>query len=77
LDASTLPEGRGAIVFEGNKMPARNRRFWVLEDAQTVKFTLDANYLKADSRLTISGFKTVKFIDDQPITDYLEEVYIK
>jgi len=77
LDVTTLPGGRGAIVFEGNKTSARRRRFWVLERAGTVKFTLDDNDLKADSRLTISGFKTVNYKYDQPTTDYLEEVYIK
>jgi len=77
LDMTTLPYGRGAIFFEGNKTSARKRRFWVLEKAGTVKFTLDPNDLKADSRLTISRFKTVNYIFAQATTDYLEEVYMK
>jgi len=54
---TTLPENRrGAIVFDGNKMSDRKRRFWVLEKAGTVRFLLEKNDLKPDSRLTISEF---------------------
>jgi len=74
LDATTLPAGVGAIIFNGNKMPTRNgRRFWVLERAGTVKFTLDSNDLKLGTRLTISGFLAVKYDS----LEYLDEVYIK
>jgi len=37
-------------------MSPRKRRFWTTEKAGMVKFTLDSNSLKPDSRLTISGF---------------------
>jgi len=77
LDATTLPRGRGKIVFDGNRMSARKRIFWVLEKAGTVKFTLDANDLDPDSSLTISGFKIANFVYGQPTSDYFEEVYIK
>jgi len=56
LDATTLPQGLGGIVFDGKVMPQRKRRFWVLERAGTVKFTLVTNDLKPDSRLTLTGF---------------------
>jgi len=56
LDATTLPEERGAIVFNGKKLPSQRRRFWVIEKAGTVNFTLEENELKSDSRLTITGF---------------------
>jgi len=74
LDATTLPGGRGTLVFDENRTFSRKRRFWVLEKAGTVKFTLDANDLKEDSRLTISGFKTTEELNS---SGFLEEAYIK
>jgi len=68
VDATTLPEGRGAIVFDGNGKSPRSRTFWVIEKAGTVKFTLNENNLTADSRLTITGFRW---------TGDTDEVYIK
>jgi len=62
LDLTKLPGGQGKIFFVGNRMPEWKTRFWVLEKPGTVKFTLDANDLKHDPRLTISGFKTVSYI---------------
>jgi len=73
LDASKLLGGRGAIVFNGSDMSWRKRRFWIMEKAGTVKFTLHANELKSDSRLTIAGLKSVECIS----TDDLEEINIK
>jgi len=59
LDATTLLQGgRGRIVFDGNKKPQRNRRFWALEKAGTVKFTLVRNLLKINYDLIITGFQT-------------------
>jgi len=52
----TLRNGRGGIVFDGNGMPPLKRRFWVLEKAGTMKFTLDPYYLKPESSLTKFGF---------------------
>jgi len=69
LDATTLFDGRRSIVFDGEEMSPRKKRFWTLEIAGTVKFTLSSNGLKPDSRLTISGFQTT--------TEYLTEVYIR
>jgi len=57
LDATTLPEEQGAIVFDGNDKSQRRNRFWVIEKAGTVKFTLEQNELQPDSRLTITGFQ--------------------
>jgi len=68
LDTTTLIKERGAIVFDGNVMTARKRRFWVIEKAGTVKFALDKNNLKADSRLTISGFKIINYKTNQPFS---------
>jgi len=68
VDATTLPEGRGAIVFDGNGKSPERRTFWVVEKAGTVKFTLQKNNLTADSRLTITGFRW---------TGDTDEVYIK
>jgi len=56
LDAMTLPQGRGGIVFEGSDKSPRRRRFWVIEKAGMVNFTLEENKLQRDSRLTITGF---------------------
>jgi len=56
LDATTLSGGRGAIVFDGSENSAQKKRFWVIEKAGTVKFTLEENELKPESRLTITGF---------------------
>jgi len=74
LDVSTLPDGRGAIVFDGKEISRRRRRFWTLERAGEMKFTLESNELKEDSRITISGFKTTEKWDS---SDHLDEVYIK
>jgi len=74
LDASTLTNGRGEIVFNGNKMSPRKRRFWILEKAGTVKFTMENNNLKLDSRITISGLENTKKHDSK---EFLDEVYIK
>jgi len=65
LDATRLPEGQGAIVFNGNKTSPQKRRFWAIEKAGTVKFTLQENALEPDSRLTITGFRWLgeKIID--------------
>jgi len=56
LDANSLPEGQGAIVFHGSDKFPQRRKFWVIEKAGMVKFTLEENELEPDSRLTISGF---------------------
>jgi len=74
LDVSTLRDGRGAIVFDGKELFVRKRRFWTLEKAGEMKFTLENNELQEDSRLTISGFKTTKTIYN---SDRLDQVYIK
>jgi len=74
LDATTLPRGPGAIVFEGNKMSTRKRRFLVLKIGGTVKFNFFTNDLKTDSHFTISGFKTTVNANS---LGYLEELYIK
>jgi len=74
LDASILPEGRGSIVFDGKTMSKYRRNFWVIENAGTVKFTLEENDLKPHSRITVSGFripKTYKY------AGFLNEVYIE
>jgi len=71
---STLPDGRGAIVFDGKKMCQRKRKFWTLENARQMSFTMDSNELQPDSRITISGFKTTQYYNS---TDYLDEAYIK
>jgi len=57
-----LPGGHGAIVFTenyGNQMYPKKRRFWALEKAGTVKFTLEGIKFKPDTRLTITGFKAL------------------
>jgi len=77
LDATTLPYGRGTIVFDGKQMTFQKRRFWILERAGNVKFTLGGNDLKPNFRLTLTGFKTVDFSYNQPTAEYLDEVYIK
>jgi len=70
LDVTTLPHGRGGIVFDGKeKSLSQKRRFWVLEKVGTAKFTLDVNDLKPDCRLTITGFLTDGMLR--------EEVYLK
>jgi len=74
LDVSTLLDGRGAIVFDENEMPPRKRRFWTLEKAGEMRFTMKNNELRPDSRITISGFKTTVNYDS---SDHLDEVYIK
>jgi len=74
LNVSTLPEGRGAIVFDGDKMSLCHRRFWILQKAGTVRLTMENNELQRDSRITISGFKTTEQKDSG---DHLGEVYIK
>jgi len=77
---STLPDGRGAIVFDGNEMSPQIRRFWTLEKAGEMRFTLEKNQLKPDSRITISGFKTTINKDSSQIWNsahFLDEVYIK
>jgi len=68
LDATTLLVGRGNIVFDGNGKSPRRRRFWVIEKAGTVKFTLEENELKPECRLTVTGFHNIEFAN---------EVYIK
>jgi len=74
-----LPEGRGKIVFNGKGMSPRKRRFWIMEKAGTVKFTLETNALKSDCRLTITGFKDASYYDlaVRPTSYHLNEVYIK
>jgi len=67
LDATTLPEGLGAIVFDGNKIPSRQRRFWLIEQAGKIKFTLEKNDLKPDCRLTITGFEDWKIREEVKI----------
>jgi len=74
LDVSTLPDGQGAIVFDENQMSQRKRRFWVLEKGGEMRFTMDDNYLKPESRITISGFKTT---EKWSFSDYINEVYIE
>jgi len=71
---STLPDGRGRIFYDGNEMSTRKRRFWILERAGEMRFTLDNNELTPDSRITISGFKKTEWKDSP---HYLEEVYMK
>jgi len=71
---STLPEGRGVIVFVGKEMTLRKIRFWTFEKAGEMKFTLESNELKEDSRITISGFKTT---ENKWSKDHLDQVYIK
>jgi len=81
LDATTLPNGRGSIVFDGedDEMSLRERRFWVLENAGTMRFKLKNNDLQPDSRITISGFKNIKPSETKKEnkTHFLNEVYIK
>jgi len=48
-----------------------------MEKAGTVKFTLEANLLSPDCRLTISGFKDASYNSSRPMSDFLDEVYIK
>jgi len=48
-----------------------------MEKAGTVRFTLETNGLKPDSRLTISGFRDAGCNISLPTSDYLDEVYIK
>jgi len=74
LDVSTLHDGRGAIVFDGKEMVPRRRRFWTLERAGEMTFTLENNELHPHSRITISGFKTTVGRNSD---DHLDEVYIK
>jgi len=74
LDVSTLRDGQGTIVFDGKEMSLRKRRFWTLERAGEMRFTMENNELQPDSRITISGFKTTQFYNS---TDHLDEVYIK
>jgi len=74
LDVSTLLDGQGGIIFDENEMSSRKRRFWTLERAGEMRFTLEKNELKPGSRITISGFKTTVNYDS---SDYLDEVYIK
>jgi len=74
LDVSTLSDGRGAIVFDGKEMSSCKRRFWTLEKAGEMRFTLKNNELQRDSRITISGFKTTENINSE---DHLDEVYVK
>jgi len=58
LDVSTLPENRGAIVFEGNALALRKRRFWVLDKAGRITFTVVKTDFSPGSFITIYGFKT-------------------
>jgi len=74
LDASTLSDCRGIIAFEEKEIFSGKRRFWVLENAGEMRFTLEKNELQSDSRVTISGFRTTVKRD---FADHLEEVYIK
>jgi len=73
---STLPFGRGAIEFDGKESPPRRRRFWTLEKAGKMRFTLENNELEEYSRITISGFKTTETKDSLSY-DHLDQVYIK
>jgi len=64
VNAKELPGGSGGLIFDGNQFSLRKRRYWILENAGTIKFTLDKNNLKPDSRLTISGFDSTLDIDE-------------
>jgi len=55
-------------------MSPRKKRFWILENAGEMKFTLENNDIQPNSRLTISGFMTSTRSQD---SGYLTEAYIK
>jgi len=74
LDATTIFDGQTAIVFDEKEVPPRRRRFWTLEKAGEMKFTMEKNELQPDSRITISGFKTTRYYNS---TDHLDEIYMK
>jgi len=74
LDVTNLPNRLGSIIFDGNDMPQQKRRFWILEKAGTIKFTVVKHDFMPGSLITISGFKTTLDIKSK---DFLEEVYIK
>jgi len=52
-------------------MPQRTKRFWVLEKAGTVKFTLVRNLLKINYDLIITGFQTGSHDTEE------DEIYIE
>jgi len=58
LDVSSLPDGRGVIVFDEKEMSPKKRTFWTLEKAGEMRFSLENSKLRPHFYITISGFKT-------------------
>jgi len=57
---STLSNGIGSIWFDGNSNFLRKRRFWVLENAGTITFTVRKTDFSPGSFITVHGFNTTK-----------------
>jgi len=77
IDASTLPNGSGSIIFDGKEI--RKRTFWVFEEAGTIIFTVENNNLQPGCRITITEFKNITAESNDTVLkkDFLDEVYIK
>jgi len=60
VEVTSLPGRHGTVVFDGsNKTSPRKRRFWVIENAGEMQFTIEYNDLKSIPILPFRDSKQV------------------